>query len=54
MINFINQNPNCTKTKYIKIGRRIVGEDVRVIESSYLRTDANYIKRDNLGELPRY
>lgn len=54
MIDFIKQNPNCTKTKYIKLGLWIQGEDVRVVENSYLRTDANNIKRDNLGALPRY
>jgi hypothetical protein len=54
MINFIKQNPNCTKTKYIKLGLWSEGEDVRVVENSYLRTDANDIKRDNLGALPRY
>lgn len=54
MIEFINQNPNCTKTKYIKFGLWTVGEDVRVVDNSYLRTDSNNIKGDNLGALPRY
>ena len=54
MIDFINKNPNCTKTKYYRYGNWIVGEDVRVVENAYLRTDANRIKRDNLGNLPRY
>ena len=54
MINFINKNPNVTKTKYFRLGCWIVGEDVRVVDNSYLRTDANNIKSDNLGSLPRY
>lgn len=54
MISFINDNPNCTKTKYYRYGRWIVGEDVRVVDNRYLRTDANYVKADNLGALPRY
>ena len=54
MIEFINKNPNYTKTKYIKHGLWTEGEDVRVVDNSYLRTDANNIRRDNLGELPRY
>ena len=54
MIEFINQNPNCTKTKYYRYGNWTVGEDVRVVENEYLRTDANRIKSDNLGNLPRY
>lgn len=54
MIEFINKNPNCTKTKYYRYGSWIVGEDVRVVENEYLRTDANRIKIDNLGNLPRY
>lgn len=54
MIKFINQNPNCTKTKYYRGYRWVEGEDVRVIDNAYLRTDANRIKADNLGSLPRY
>lgn len=54
MINFINQNPNCTKTKYFSCGSWYVGEDVRVIDNKYLRTDRNSTKSDNLGNLPRY
>lgn len=54
MISFINNHPNVTKTKYYRYGRWIVGEDVRVVDNRYLRTDANDIKADNLGELPRY
>ena len=54
MINFINEYPNVTKTKYFRYGSWVVGEDVRVIDNSYLRTDANNIKADNLGSLPRY
>lgn len=54
MINFINQHPNSVKTKYYRYGNWYVGEDVRVVDNSYLRTDANNIKADNLGNLPRY
>ena len=54
MINFINQNPHCTKTKYYYNGRWVEGEDVRVVDNRYLRTDANSTKADNLGNLPRY
>ncbi len=59
MIEFINQNPNCTKTKYLKDnlwnGKQWVeGEDIRVVDNSYLRTDSNQIKKDNLGSLPRF
>lgn len=54
MIDFINENPNCTKTKYYRGYRWAEGEDVRVVDNSYLRTDANNIKADNLGSLPRY
>ncbi len=55
MIDFINKNPNCTKTKYYKpyIGW-VEGEDVRVVDNSYLRTDSNNTKADNLGNLPRF
>ena len=54
MIDFINKNPNCTKTKYYAYGHWTAGEDVRVVDNRYLRTDANNIKADNLGSLPRY
>ena len=54
MINFINEHPNCTKTKYYRYGSWHEGEDVRVVDNSYLRTDANNIKSDNLGELPEF
>lgn len=54
MIDFINQHPNCTKTKYYRYGYWVTGEDVRVVDNNYLRTDANNIKADNLGSLPRY
>ena len=52
MIDFINKNPNCTKTKYYRYGYWVTGEDVRVVDNNYLRTDANNIKADNLGSLP--
>lgn len=54
MIEFINKNPNSTKTKYLRYGRWVEGEDVHVVDNRYLRTDANNIKADNLGSLPRY
>lgn len=59
MIDFINKNPNCTKTKYLKNNgwqgyQWFVGEDVRVVDNAYLRTDANNIKKDNLESLPRF
>lgn len=54
MIDFINKNPNCTKTKFYRNWRWVVGEDVRVVDNRYLRTDSNGIKADNLGDLPRY
>ncbi len=54
MINFINNNPNYTKTKYLRNGVWCVGEDVRVVDNRYLRTDSNNIKADNLGNLPRF
>ena len=54
MIDFINQNPGYTKTKYLRFSVWVEGEDVRVVDGRYLRTDANNIKRDNLGSLRRY
>lgn len=54
MIDFINKNPDCTKTKFYRNYRWVVGEDVRVVDNRYLRTDSNGIKADNLGDLPRY
>ena len=54
MINYIKKYPNNTKTKYYRYGSWCVGEDVRVIDNQYLRTDSNDIKSDNLGNLPRY
>lgn len=54
MIKFINQNPNSAQTKYLRNGYWRTGEDIRVINNKYLRTDANKIEKDNLGELPEY
>ena len=54
MIDFVKENPNCTKTKIYKDDSWQVGEDVRVVDDAYLRTDANSIKADNLGELPEF
>ena len=47
MIDFINKNPNVTKTKYKNSwGNWQVGENVRVIDNTYLRTDANNTKAE--------
>ncbi len=54
MIDFINEHPNCTKTKYYRYRTWHEGEDVRVVDNSYLRSDANKITSDNLGELPEF
>ena len=54
MISFINQNPGQVKTKFLRNGFWYIGEEVHVVENSYLRTDANNIKADNLGNLPRF
>lgn len=42
------------KTKYKLNGLYREGEDVRVVNGEYLRTDANNKREDNLGNLPRY
>ncbi len=55
MIAFIKHNPDCTKTKYYStIWGWHEGEDVRVVDNAYLRTDSNSIRADNLGSLPRF
>jgi len=59
LIDFINKNPNCTKTKYLKSNswygsQWVEGEDIRVVGNSYLRTDSNQTKKDNLGSLPKF
>lgn len=54
MINFINDHPNVTKTKYHRQCSWVEGEDVRVVDNRYLRTDGNNYLADNLGSLPRY
>lgn len=55
MVNYIKNHPNCVKTKYLgHTGYWLEGEDVRVVDNYYLRTDANNIKADNLGDLPEY
>jgi len=54
MIEYINKG-NSVKTKYKNSwGNWQSGEDVRVVDNAYLRTDANNTKKDNLGNLPRY
>ncbi len=54
MIKFIKANPSVTKTKYRSYGGWREGEDIHVVDDSFLRTDNNNIKADNLGNLPRY
>lgn len=54
MIKFINDKPGCAHTKYYRNGRWCDGEEIRVVDNSYLRTDKNNIKADNLENLPRY
>ena len=54
MIKFINNNPGRVHTKYYRFGRWNDGEEIRVVDNSYLRTDKNNIKADNLENLPRY
>lgn len=54
MIKFINENPNSTKTKYKRYGNWSLGEDVRVVDNRYLRTDSNGTKSDNLANLIEY
>ena len=54
MIKFINDNPGCAHTKYYRYGRLYDGEEIHVVDNSYLRTDKNNIKADNLENLPRY
>lgn len=53
VINFINDG-NAVETKYVRNGRWVVGEDVHVVDNSYLRTDNNNTKADNLENLPEY
>lgn len=31
-----------------------IGSDVHIVSNSYIRTDGNEIKKDNLGELKKY
>ncbi|MFA7689366.1 MAG: DUF3892 domain-containing protein [Bacilli bacterium] len=55
MIDFINEDQSHkVKTKYYRNYWWIIGEDVRVVNDSYLRTDSNNISSDNLSDLPRY
>ncbi len=53
IIDYINEG-NSVKTKYYRNYQWRIGEDVRVIDNQYLRTDANDIKSDNLENLPEY
>ena len=54
IIRFINLYPGCVRTKYVRDGRWVEGEEIHVVDGSYLRTDGNNIKADNLENLPRY
>jgi len=55
IIDFINKDSNNkVKTKYVRYNKWVEGEDVRVVDNRYLRTDSNSIKADNLENLPRY
>lgn len=54
MIRFINANPGQARTKYVRGYRWCDGEEIHVVDNSYLRTDNNHIKADNLENLPRY
>jgi len=55
MIDFINKDSsNRVKTKHVRYGSWTEGEDVRVVDNRYLRTDSNDTKADNLENLPRY
>lgn len=51
MIEYINGHPGNVKTKYKRNGAWREGEYVHVVDNSYLRTDANNIKQDNLENL---
>ena len=54
MIDFINKHPGYARTKYVQYGSWCDGEEIHVVDNSYLRTDNNNIKADNLENLPRY
>lgn len=54
MIRFIKENPGCARTKYRRYGYWYDGEEIHVVDDRYLRTDKNYIKADNLENLPEY
>ena len=52
MVDFMLNNPTViVKTKIRPKGYWEAGEDVRVVDNRYLRTDANGYKADNLGSL---
>jgi len=53
MIDYVNKG-NSVKTKYYRNNTWVSGENVRVIDNRYLRTDSNNTKSDNLGNLPTY
>lgn len=54
VINFIENQHGQVQTKYYRNSGWIRGEDVRVIDHRYLRTDANDVKSDNLGNLSEF
>ncbi|MGL4483830.1 MAG: DUF3892 domain-containing protein [Anaerovoracaceae bacterium] len=53
IIDYINEgNVAKTKTCYSEIW--LEGSDIKVVDNKYIKTVANNIKEDNLGNLPRY
>lgn len=56
LIQYIKTNTYGAKTKY----RKSIYDDwtegayIRVVDDSYLRTDSNFIREDNLSELPEF
>lgn len=54
MIKYINAHPDTVKTMYRRGASWVKGEYVHVVDNEYLRTDANYKREDNLGELIEY
>lgn len=54
MVRYMLSNPSVkVKTKARPNGYWVEGEDVRVVNGEYLRTDANNYSWDNLGELDK-
>ena len=51
LIKLLKPLGNDTAKTYTATG---ASEDIRIIDSKYLRTDANDTKKDNLGNLPSF